>query len=256
MGKALDKIILTAFASLILFLLFLRWTNSLVFGTIASLLTIGILFIALNMRKPRKPKDRMKKRDFIRYVLLNGNGTLKTLVEYALRSTDSIRDQDGNTILERNGKRIVIYYAYKFGSLSEEDVAKSYRIAKMSEADEIYALTNHTERKALAVSAYIPQKFVIINATQLYKFLLKRNLIPKKENETKEKKRIKTILASAIGPSHARYFIFAGIATAFIALFTPFVRYYIVFSIINLILACLSIFQGEKGVGKDDVFDA
>ena len=99
----------------------------------------------------------------------------KELVEKSFGEKREIADADGHTLL-RGEETTLIYYAYKFGTLSEEDVAKSYRLAEKYRCDAIYALTNHSERKALAVTEYVPQRFSVVGAHTVYKYLMKKGL--------------------------------------------------------------------------------
>lgn len=254
MGKTFDKIILSLLAALVLFLGFYAFTDSYLSSAICSILFCGIVMLVRGIKRPKTPKNKMSKREFVRTVLLNGNSYLKSRTERALRAICLVGDADGNTLVEKDGKKAIVYYAYKFGSLSEEDVAKSYRLACAYGAETIYALTSHTERKALAVTAYIPQKFVIVSAGTLYKYLLRAGLIPEKEKGKKEGKKAGAILRSALTARNAKYFIFAGFSTALVALLTPFAAYYVAFAFVNLILAALSIFFSEKDQGKNDLF--
>ena len=137
--------------------------------------------IFLSLLRPRAPKDVLSKRNFIRYVLLWGNGVLRQAVHTALAGKYDATEVGDHTLLTRGEERILVYYAYKFGSLSEDDVAKSFRLAEKHGCESIYALTNHLDRKAMAVAEYVKQRFSVINASTLYKFLLKNGLIPKKE---------------------------------------------------------------------------
>ena len=254
MGKIFDKIILSALAALVLFLGFHFFTGSYAISTALSLLTLAIFLLLSNRKKTFAPSRFLSKRDFIRSVLLNGNEYLKALVERALASDHTIEETRSGTILKKDGRKALVCYAYKFGSLSEEDVAKCYRLAKSAGADEIYALTNHTERKALAVTAYIPQRFTIIGAGTIYKYLMKKRLIPEKTKGKTERKKAGVLLRSALTASNAKYFVFAGFSTALVALLTPFAVYYIAFAFLDLILASLSLILSEKDAGKNDLF--
>ncbi len=253
MGKLFDAIILVLLGAFVLFLVFFRITESFVYAAICSALSVGIIVMFLRIKKPKTPKDKLSKRDFIRSVLLNGNDFLKALVETSLRTDYNVSSENDGTLIEKDGKKAILYYAYKFGALSEEDVAKSYRIASRFGAETIYAFTNHTERKALAVTAYIPQRFVVIAAGTLYKYLLKRNLIPDKEKRERKRKKAGVLLGTALTAKNAKFFIFAGFSTALIALLTPFAVYYIAFAFINLLLAALSLAFSEKGEGRNDL---
>ena len=253
MGKLFDKIILSLLGAFVLFLVFFRFTGSIVYAAICSALSVGIVGTFIHVKKPKTPKGKLSKRDFVRSILLNGNESLKRIVENALRSDYTLSGANECTLIEINDKKAILCYAYKFGALSEEDVAKSYRIASRFGAETIYVFTNHTERKALAVTAYIPQRFVVIGAGTLYKYLLKKNLIPEKEKKQRKRKKAGFLLSSALTAKNAKYFVFAGFSTALIALLTPFAVYYIAFAFINLLLAALSLVFSEKGDGKNDL---
>ena len=253
MGKTLDKIGVSVIAALLSFLLWFRWTRSIPLGAIASVLSCLTVALFLRLVRPREPKNRIGRRNYIRYVLLNGNGTLKTAVEASFAGKYETRDADGHTLLEGE-ERTLIYYTYKFGSLSEEDVAKSYRLAEKYGCAAIYALTNHLDRKAIAVTEYIPQKFTVVGAAAIYKYLSKRGLLPPKEALSRKKGKRLSALKAAFTAANAKYFVWAGLTTSAIALFTPLTTYYIVFSFVNLILAVTCMLLSEKSEGRDELF--
>ena len=239
---------------LLCFLLFFRVTRSLFISAVAAFLLLATLLLFLRLIRPRSPKDLLSKRNFIRYVLLNGNGVLKATVENSLSDKYEATDLGEHTLLSYGDKKILVYYAYKFGSLSEEDVAKSFRIAKKCGAEKIYALTNHLDRKAMAVAEYIPQSFSVINATTLYKFLLKKGLIPKKEALRRKSGKAFDFLKTVLKSENAKYYVWAGLTTALLALFTPITTYYVAFAFLNLALAVATIFLSERGDGENGLF--
>ena len=254
MGKTIDKVGLSLILYLLAFLFFYRLTRSFVIGMIAALLLVATIGSFFALIRPRSPKDRLSKRNFIRYILLNGNSTLRKIVEKSFGERYAFTNIGDHSILSCNNERILLYYAYKFGSLSEEDVAKSYRIAEKENCETIYALTNHLDRKALAVAEYIPQRFTVVNATALYKYLLKKDLIPKKEALRKRSGKVSHFLKTALKAEHTKYYVWAGLTTALLALFTPITTFYIVFSFINLSLAITTIIMSEKNEGIDRLF--
>ena len=253
MGKTFDKIGVSMIAALLAFLLFFRITKSIALAAISAILSCCVCVLFLRLIRPREPKNLIGKRNFIRYVLLNGNRALKTAVETSFTGICETEEAEGHTILHLK-ERTRLYYTYKFGSLSEEDVAKSYRLAEKTGCAAIYAITNHLDRKALAVTEYIPQRFTVINAATLYKYLEKRGLIPKKEALPKKKGKAIKFLQAAFNREHTKYYVWAGLSTALLALFTPITTYYIVFSFINLALAMATIFLGERSAGEDHLF--
>ena len=254
MGKTLDKVGLSLILLLLSFLLFYRLTGSVLTSIFAALLLIAAVILFLAVIHPRAPKDKLSKRNFIRYVLLNGNAVLKDIVKQSLAQGYEIKEAGEHSVLTAGDERVLIYYAFKFGSLSEEDVAKSYRIAQQEGCSVIYALTSHLDRKALAVAEYIPQRFTVVNATTLYKYLSKRNLIPKKEALPRKSGKALGFFRSALKRDHAKYYIWAGLTTALLALFTPITTFYIVFSFINLALATTTMVLSERSDGKDRLF--
>ena len=195
----------------------------------------------------------MSKRNYIRYVLLNGNATIKSAVEASFAGKYEWEEAEGHTVLVGEERRL-IYYTYKFGSLSEEDVAKSYRLAEKYRCEAIYALTNHLDRKAIAVAEYIPQRFTVIGASALYKYLLKKGLVPPKEAMERKKGKGGAFLKTALNARNAKFFVWAGLSTALLALFTPITTYYIVFSFINLLVALACVLFSEKSEGRDELF--
>ena len=254
MGKTLDKVGLSLILLLLSFLLFYRLTDSVVTSVIAALLLLAVVILFLAIIHPRAPKDKLSKRNFIRYVLLHGNAVLKEMVGKALSDAYETQDAGEHTVITAGNERMLIYYAFKFGSLAEEDVAKSYRIAKKEGCSVIYALTSHLDRKALAVAEYIPQRFTVVNATTLYKYLSKRDLIPKKEALPRKSGKAMGLFRSALKRDHAKYYIWAGLTTALLALFTPITTFYIVFSFINLVLASATLILSERSEGKNGLF--
>lgn len=253
MGKTLDTIGVALIAALLSFLLWLRVMQSVAAAAIASALTCGIIVLAIRLIRPHEPKDRIGKRNFIRYVLLNGNAALKRAVESSFEGECEIEDAEGHTVLLKE-ERTLVYYTYKFGSLSEEDVAKSYRLAEKTGCNAIYALTNHLDRKAIAVTEYIPQRFTVIGAAAIYKYLSKKGLLPPKDSMARKKGKKLSAMKAAMTAANAKYFVWAGLTTALLALFTPITTYYIVFSFLNLILAVLCLSFSEKSEGKDELF--
>lgn len=253
MGKTVDKILLSILFSTLLFVLFFTLTKSLWVGAICALLTIGIFYLFLKIIHPKTPKDRLSKRDFIRYVLLNGNSELKERVENSFKDA-LISDAEGNTVLEKNKEKSLLYYAYKFGALSEEDIAKAYRIARSHSLEKIYVLTNHSERKALAVTEYIPQKVTIIGASTLYKYLLKRGEIPSKSVFLRKKKRVANFFRVAVSGANVKYYCIAGLSTSLLSLLSPLRIYYMAFSFFNLFLAIISLANSERNAGECDIF--
>ena len=253
MGKAFDKAGVSLIVALLSFMIFYRVSDSLWIGTICAILAVTTLFLLFRLIRPKEPKDKLSKRNFVRYVLLRGKDALKELVEKSFGENREIADADGHTLL-RGEETTLIYYAYKFGTLSEEDVAKSYRLAEKYRCDAIYALTDHPDRKAIAVTEYVPQRFTVISGATLYKYLLKKGLIPPKSALRKKSGKVRLVLKTALSGSNAKYYVWAGLSTALLALFTPITTYYIVFSFLNLALALGCLFSGEKSDGKNGLF--
>ena len=54
--------------------------------------------------------------------------------------------------------------------------------------------------------------------------------------------------------SNAKYYVWAGLSTALLALFTPITAYYILFSFLNLALATGCLLLSEKNEGKNGLF--
>ena len=253
MGKTFDKIGVSLIAALLSFLLFYRLSQSILVAAITAILACSAAVLFVRLLKPREPKDRIGKRNFVRYVLLHGNGILKKAIEASFDGKCECEDADGHTVLALK-ERILVYYTYKFGSLSEEDVAKSYRLAEKNDCTAIYALTNHLDRKAIAVTEYIPQSFTVVGASAIYKYLSKKGLLPPKDALGRKKGKRLSVLKTALNASNAKYFIWAGLTTSLLALFTPITTYYIVFSFVNLILAIASMLCSEKNEGKNELF--
>ena len=254
MGKTIDKFLLSFLSAVIIFVLFYTVTDSLIIGTLTTILALFCIWFISNTIRPRAPKDRLSLRDYIRYVLLNGNNVLKKAIELSFPDGTLTEDADGHTLITTSNGRYLIYYAYKFGSLSEEDVAKGYRLATRFCADSIYALTNHSERKALAVTEYIPQRFSIVGARTIYKYLAKRNLIPSKSVFQRKKTKITDVFRVIINVSNIRYYLLCGLSAALISIITPLRVYYLVFAFLNLLLAVLSLVYSEKNTGNCEIF--
>lgn len=255
MGKTVDKIGVCMIAALLSFLLFYRVADSVVVAAISASLSCGVAVLFVRLTKPREPKNKIGRRNFIRYILLQGNSVLKKLIEASFERKYQTEDADGHTVVIGE-QRTLVYYVYKFGSLSEEDVAKSYRLAEKAGCSAIYALTNHLDRKAIAVTEYIPQRFTVIGASTIYKYLSKKGLLPPKEAMTRKKEKRLSFLKTVFSAGNAKYYIWAGLTTSLIALFTPMTTYYIVFSFVNLLLAVACLMGSEKGEGKDELFKA
>ena len=253
-GKSIDKFLLSILAALFLFVLFYTLTDSILIGALTSILTVFFFAFLLKTVRPRSPKDRLSLRDFIRYVLLNGNEVLKKAVELSFPNGTDLKEAEGNTLFFDGNSRNLIYYAFKFGSLSEEDVAKCYRLAERYGAESIYALTNHSERKALAVTEYIPQRFSIVGASTIYKYLLKRDLIPSKHVFRHKKTKTANFFRAVINGSNVKYYLICGLSASLISLLTPLRVYYLVFAFLNLILAVLSLLFSEKNTGECEIF--
>ena len=223
-------------------------------GTALTILTLCCFALALKLLRPKAPRDILSQRDFVRYILLNGNATLRDLVVRSFPQGTSSFDVDGNTILREQNECCLIYYAYKFGALSEEDVAKCYRLATKHNVTIIYALTNHSERKALTVTEYIPQRFNIVNTATIYKYLIKRGLIPSKEVFKHKKSKITNFFHVIINKTNIKYYLICGLSASLISLITPLKVYYLVFAFLNLFLGVLSLIFSERNVGKFELF--
>ena len=242
------------FGTIFLFVLFYTIMDSLFQATFASLLALCSIALVMKLIRPRSSNDRLSLRDFIRYILLNGNKVLKEMVERSFPKDTQLLDADGNTVVSDQNERYLLYYAFKFGALSEEDVAKCYRLAKQYEAKGIYALTNHSERKALAVTEYIPQRFSIISASTLYRYLSKRGLIPSKTVFMRKKTKILNFLHVIVNGSNVKYYLICSASASLISIITPFRIYYLVFAFLNLLLAVLSLVFSEKNAGNCELF--
>lgn len=253
MGKSIDKAIIILLSIITAFLLFSYIADSYFTGIICTALLACIVSIFIVKNQKRSPKDSISKREFVRRILLEGNGYLTDIFSHCIGNSYTIVKDGDSLILTAENKSILIYPAYKFGSLSEEDIAKSYRIAVKHNSDKIFVLTNHTERKALAISEYIPQKISIISVKTLYGFLAKKELLPQKTINNKKRK-IGIILKECISYSNIKFFLFAAFSTAFVAFFTPFKLYYIIFACINVLLAFLTLLFAGKGQNERDFF--
>ena len=239
---------------LLAYLLFFRVTRSVGISLAAAMLTLFVVIAFWALLRPRAPKDALSKRNFIRYVLLWGNGVLRQAVHAALADKYDVKETGEHTLLTRGDERILVYYAYKFGSLSEEDVARSFRLAEKHGCESIYALTNHLDRKAMAVAEYVKENYTVINASTLYKFLLKKGLIPKKDALRRKSGKAFDLLKTFLKAENAKYYVWAGLATALLALFTPITAYYLAFSFLNLALATAAILFSEKNDGRNELF--
>ena len=79
-------------------------------------------------------------------------------------------------------------------------------------------------------------------------------MMPPKEALPKKQAKRLAFLKTAVKRDNAKYYVWAGLSTALLALFTPITTYYIVFSFINLALAMATIFLGERSAGEDHLF--
>ena len=190
---------------------------------------------------------------FIKYYALEGNGKIKEKIKEYLAKLEIAEEGNDYLIINNGNKLECVFFAFKFSSLSQEDIAKCYRLAKEKKAVKAYILGRNTMRTTLSLLSEINLNIIFISAKQLYKCLNKCNLLPELNTFPKVKKRnkLKTFLAIFFSKNNAKHFLFCGVILALMSLITPIKIYYYTISGITLLFAICCLFApAETNLGK------
>lgn len=244
MNSYFDKFLLIATICLIVFLFASYITDSFIIGLCIVALVISAIFF-FTKKFYNKDEEKISKKDYMRTLLLEGKDYIleqMRKVFSAFYTTEIIKE--GVTI-EINGNRIIIYNGFKFNALNEEDVANAYRAAKYLETEEIYFFYNTANRRALTLSNYISCKAHLLSYKSFYRLAKKANVLPPKI-KTKKPRRWGLIFKSVASYANIKYFLFAAVSTGLLSIVTPLRTYYLIFAIVNLILAIIIVIITSK----------
>lgn len=147
-----------------------------------------------------------------------------------------------------NCKSIAIFPNFKFSPCSLDDVAKFYRIAKDNNIEQAWVLSKLNARSTILFAKSLDINFTFVHTKKVHKFLTNQNALPPMLTQKKVKLKkadIKEIFSNIFLRKRAKYFLFSGISLGLLAFFTPIKAYYIVVSIICLLL-CIGCLFREK----------
>jgi hypothetical protein len=147
-------------------------------------------------------------------------------------------------------KRMLMMVNFKFGSTSEEDIARAYRKAKSVSADKIIIMSCKNERRVMSFAASLDVFFRFYTKHEVRNMLVKYGEMPKTIISNKNKIGIKALINSISdnifsGNFTKRYF-FVGIILFSLSFFTPLKLYYITIATIALLLAGIGTFLKLK----------
>jgi hypothetical protein len=237
MKSFFDKALLTVAVSLLIFLLSSYISGSFIAGLLSLTLSALIFFFLHKTVRFKKP-EILSKKDFMRLLLLEGRDYVTETMRRVFSvfyDTEAIKE--GITV-KIGDKIILVYNGFKFGALSEEDVAASYRAAKQENIDEIYFFYNTADRRAFALANFIEQKIHLMPFKIFYKLAERAKALPL-PSKIKKPRRWGLIFKSAVSYVNIKYFLFASFSTALLSLFTPLRVYYLIFSAVNVLLAII-----------------
>ena len=235
----LDKIVIACAAIFVFFIMFFAVTKNVVAGLFISLLlTILTYQVALHLNNRHKDKKNITLAEMEKLFALMGSAQ----IEYFINATpDYFCPQaiDFGFILTVNCKKIAIFPNYKFSASSMDDISKFYRTAKSNDLNNVYVLSKLNDRNTVLFANSLDIDFSFVPSRKVYKFLLKRNCLPKsiiKKRAKMKKSDLKEILSNIFIKKRAKYFFISGITLGLLSFVTPIKAYYIVICVICILL--------------------
>lgn len=233
----------------------------LIFEKLSVSLSVCILvFFAavLIMEILRKDKNESKcpYNSFVRYFALEGNNALKEKIKDYISPMEITEEGSDFLIIQNGNEKECIYFAFRFSSLSQEDIAKCYRVCKEREIKKGYILGKDTVRTTLSLAGELNLNINFISAKQLYRCLKNKNLLPVTATKTKIKRKgkIKFFLSVFFSKNNVKHFLFGGIILALMSLITPLKVYYLSVAAITLAFSLICLFAPGEITGSKGLF--
>ena len=241
----LDKIVLNTSA----FAIILLWINyivdelaSAVFVSFLIFLLLRVLFIHL-INRYRDKKNITVWEMSQSFAIMGAESVCAHLIKVI---PEIYRPYiENNCILyEKNGAKTLIAPLFKFGNVSNDEIAKIWRYAQTKEIDKIYLLARAHQRSGVQLANCLKGDIEFVQPRSLHKFLIKHNALPQKNFKYKKSKRkidFKDALSNILIRKRAKYFLFSGIFLAVFSYFSPLIIYYLIMATISLSMsvACL-----------------
>ncbi len=244
MRSFFDKILLITAVSVLIFLLSSYISGSYIVGLICLVLSALVFFFMLGSFRFKKP-ETFGKKEYMRLLLLEGKDYVTETMRRVFASFYDAEAVGEGVVLRIGEKRILIYNGFKFGALSEEDVAAAYRATKREGLKEIYLFYNTADRRAFSLANFIEQKVHLMPYKVFFKLAERAKALPPLP-KTKKTRRWGLIFKSVVSYVNIRYFLFAALSTALLSLITPLRIYYLIFAAINVVLAVVVAFISAK----------
>ena len=94
---------------------------------------------------------------------------------------------ENNCILyEKNGAKTLIAPLFKFGNVSNDEIAKIWRYAQTKGIDKIYLLARAHQRSGVQLANCLKGDIEFVQPRSLHKFLIKHNALPQKNFKYKK----------------------------------------------------------------------
>lgn len=225
--KMSDRIIFSIVAFLLFFALFAYLFNSYL---IALLLSLGLCLVCFFILSHIKRKDIISTEDFAKRLLLLGKEESDRLIE---NLHPTAQKTDYGYLLDDT----IIINKIKYSSLSEEDIASSYRLAVKENVDKVKIYCLKVDKRGILLINELLIKMETVNIKKMYNELKKGSLLPEKPSKLK-KKGIKGLIVGLVFIP-TKGFLFASVSLAILSLLSPVKLYYLVFAFANALIGLI-----------------
>lgn len=225
--KMSDRIIFSIVAFLLFFALFAYLFNSYL---IALLLSFGLCLVCFFIMSHIKRKDVISTDAFAKRLLLLGKEESDKLIE-KLHPT-AVKTDYGYLLDDT-----IVINKIKYSSLSEEDIASSYRLAVKENIDKVKIYCLKVDKRGILLINELLIKVETVNIKKMYNELKRGSLLPEKPPKLK-KKGIKGLFVGLIFIP-TKGFLFASVSLAILSLLSPIKLYYLVFAFTNALIGLI-----------------
>lgn len=245
--KIFDNVFLRLFGYSIVISIICFFVKKIYYSIPIILALIALCELTIVLVKNKRYNLKVGK--FKLFLKFKGHKYTIELLKNLFNTKYNVSETQNQLLLEKDGKRILLYTHIKFSTLSYEDIANALRIANDINADCIYFLYANIERKALTLKEYSTIPVKLLSFKKFTRYAERQGVVIPKNTQTIScnlKKLIK-IISLNIGKNTGFKLLFCSLITIICSLLTPFKTYYRIISLIQIIVAIICfIVQNKK----------
>lgn len=244
MAFGVDIILLTAIVFLIAYILFSFLSMPFALQLACAILATVVIISTVNKFLYRDKKRGMNYRNFLTYLIWQGEDYAKELIKNA--AVDKAFEDKGEYVLIDD---TAIFLWTKYGRLSADSLVRLYRICVKEGIPHAKILTTNPDKKSLSFVKRFGDVVITFDSFKpLYKKLKREDKLPAvKKDKTDKKQFLKLILESAFTRKNGFRFVGVSLLLVAISFVTPFSDYYLVLASINLIFALACVVKSIVG---------